>query len=397
MLPLKDVPPAYLRAVLLFTPLLFLFAPIEETHAQGTGTVVVQQAEETHLGSFGLATPVGVIEGESKIFTSEKPAGNYALTVTPPAGAVPTINVYNNDTLTESFDSRTAVGTLRGGETLKFVVLYDFVLVGTVSIISTPPGLEAILKGPWGSQTIRTPMSLEDQPEGTYSVTYLLPVGCRPVAPIARSLKTGSRVTFAFTSACPLLTGAQPQPQPSPPPPPSPTPPPPPPPTRRPVSALRVSLRTGSDEIAAGASARATIRVLNRGTESLKNLSVVFRFDGNHISVAGARGATLGENEVRFAVAALPPNATWEESFAVKASPTIQNGATLTSGVVVEGEGLAEIPLAQRSTSSQIRVIRVLPKTGVPLTDALSLLSFALLATGVLSVGLVMRARSSKS
>lgn len=381
--------------------ILFSLASLEgRVAAQGTGTVIVEQREEQYLGSFGLATPTGVIEGESKVFTSEKPAGNYALTVSPPAGAIVKIDVYNNDTLTKSFDTRTAVGTMNGGETLTFVIDYDFVLVGTVAITSRPLGLPAILKGPRGTQNLTTPVTLKDMPEGTYSVTYRLPVSCRPVPPIARVLKTGQRISFEFTSTCPALSGTEPPPPPPPPPQPQPQPqpqPPPPPPARRTVSGVRVSLSTGSEEVAAGASVRTTILVLNRGRETLKNLTVLYRFDARSLSLVGVHDATVNGNEARFGITSLAPNAKWEESFGVKVAPDVAHGTSLSSSVIVEGADLEGVAATERSASSDIRAIKVLPKTGVPLRDALSLLGLVLLAASILSLGLLIKRTSAKS
>src|SRR3989338_4820519 len=178
--------------------------------AQEFGTVIVDQGDTPYLGQWGLATPTGVISGETRLFTGrEKPVGNYSLTVTPPAGAVVHIDVYNEDTLTRSVDSRTAPGALGSGGTLRFAISYDLVLMGTVVVTSKPSGLQAVLKGPRGSQTVTTPFT-GTFPEGTYSVTYVLPAGCRPVPPIARNLQQGGRITFTHESRCPLLQEAPP-------------------------------------------------------------------------------------------------------------------------------------------------------------------------------------------
>ncbi len=367
---------------------------VPNASAENAGTVIVDQRDTEFLGEWGLATPVGVITGTTRLFTSkEKPAGNYSLTVTPPAGALVHIDVLNEDTLTKSFDSRTAGGILGSGGTLKFVISYDFVLTGMVSVISDPPGLKAILKGPRGSQNVVTPFSADNMPEGTYSVTYLLPTGCRPVAPIARSLERGERVTFSHESLCPLLVGEPPE-EPVPPPPPSPTPPPPPPspPPTRPENPLRVSLSSATAEITAGATARLTASVFNRGTRILRNLTVDYRFDGTRLSVQGTQNGTIGTNQVTWTIPSLSPNEKWEESFAVRAGADLENGAILGSTITVLGEDLEDVALSQRSASRQLSVIKILPKTGVPL-DLLFLGVSAVSGLTVSAAGGVRRMR----
>ena len=377
-------------AFLTATALALGISVIPQTHAQtgGIGTVIVDQGDTEFLGSWGLATPVGVISGTTRLFTStEKPAGNYSLTVTPPAGALVKIDVYNNDTLTKSDDSRTAAGILGSGGTLKFKMSYDFVLMGTVSVLSSPSGLQATLKGPRGAQTVTTPFTSDTMPEGSYSVTYILPKSCRPIPPLARNLETKGRITFVHESKCEALIGGassqsssvsssssssssvSSQPAPS-----------------RPVNPLRVSLTSAAGEITAGATARMTVAVFNRGDSVLRNLTVDYRFDGAKLSVQGARGATMSPNQASWTIPSLAAGAKWEESFAVKADPALQNGTTLTSSVTVLGNDVSEVPASQRSASNQLSVIKMLPKTGVPL-DLLYLLVGAVSSGAVTIAG----------
>ena len=353
-------------AALLVTGALYL---PQFAHAQTLGTVIVDQGNAAFLGDWGLATPTGVITGNTRLFTSEeKPTGNYALTITPPAGALVTIDVYNDATLTKSFDSRTATGLLGSGGTLRFHIMYDFSLLGTVSIVSTPPGLRATLKGPRGSETVTTPYSNDNMPEGTYSVTYILPTGCRPVAPIARSLQTKGRITFSHDSQCPLLTGgssssssrSSSSSSSS-----SSTAPTPPPPTR-PENPLRVSLTSGSTEITAGAGARLTASVFNRSNMTLRNLTVEYRYDNSRLSVQGVRNGVTGTNQVTWTIASLAPSAKWEESFGIKVAENLENGATLSSTVTVTGDDLQGVPVSQRSATRALSILKTLPATGVP-------------------------------
>ena len=176
---------------------------------EGQGTIIVDQGKTPYVGSFGLSMPTGVLDGESRIFTTQKPAGQYALTVTPPAGAVVHIDVYNDDTLTKSFNERTATARLDAGQTLKFSISYAFTRVGHLSVTTNPPGIRANLRGPRGMQRITTPFSDEHMPEGTYSVTYLLPALCKSPPSAARRLVAKGRVFFSQDIACRIAQGGK--------------------------------------------------------------------------------------------------------------------------------------------------------------------------------------------
>src|SRR3990172_7105741 len=144
-------------AILMFSSILMPFT-VNAAAITGDGIVTIEQKNVEYqgvkrLGKWGLATPVAVIEGESEyIDLKKKPMGNYVLTVTPPAGAKSAIEVYQDGSLVETFtDQRTAKGKIVSLDgTLKFVITYDFILTGNVSVTSKPTGIDFELKAPAG-------------------------------------------------------------------------------------------------------------------------------------------------------------------------------------------------------------------------------------------------------
>ena len=132
--------------------------------------------------------------------------------------------------------------------------------------------------------------------------------------------------------------------------------------------------------------------VLNRGDEILRNLTVDYRFDSSKTSVQGVRNGTAGANQVTWTIASLNPGEKWEESFGLKASTALENGAIISSSVTVLGEDVSGVPTSQRSASKQLSVIKMLPKTGVPL-DLLFFLVSGGTSTLVTVVGGVRRIR----
>jgi hypothetical protein len=339
--------------------------------AAGDGTLIVEQKNTEYLGTWGLATPTGVVESAGKLYNETKVAGNYALTVKPPAGAVPRIEVFVDDKLEETFESRTANGILASGATLRFNIRYTFSLMGDVAVMSVPSGIPFDLKGPRGKESGKTPMIFNNVPEGTYTVYYKLPKTCRPALPISRALKASDsstqsrRVVFTSEFFCTALDGNDDDKDPEPEPEPEPDERPP----RRTVtqSPVRVSLSTSSAEVTAGGNARLNIVVLNRGDSELKDLTVEYRYDGSKMNVDGVRdGGQTNAGVVKWTVT-IPANGKWDTSFSGKVSAGTANGTSVPSSVTVSGDDLDGVRTSQRSDSAVFGVIKEMPKTGVPL------------------------------
>jgi len=365
-----------------------LFAPLTSNAQSATsdgGVVTIEQKHVDYqsvqrLGQWGLATPVGVIEGESEqIDLKKKPVGNYVLTVTPPAGAQSTIDVYQDGTLVStSADQRTANGKMvSSGGTLKFVITYSFIFVGNVSIGSTPSGIPFEIKAPAGVILKgRTPAEFPKSVEGTYAAYYILPKSCKPVQPISRKLEANNRINFSMEFNCAALTGGtsssatsasstsstsstpKPTPKPS--------------TTQSPV---RVALSAAASEVTAGGTARYTIAVLNRGESDLSNLSVNFQFDSAVLEIQGARDAVRSGNSLVFPINSLPKDGKWETTFTATVDDSVVNGANISATATVSGDSINDVRASQRSASVSFGVIKVLPQTGVAATDVLMLLA----------------------
>lgn len=353
------------------------------TAADGdTGSVLVEQLNTEYLGSkrigsWGIGTPYGTIEGESeKVELKKKPLGNYTLTVRPPDGAVSKIEVYQDGTLAETFESRTAKGKLvSSGGTLKFTIKYSYSLIGDVSVISVPSGIPYTLKGPAETIDGVTPESYQNRVAGFYTVYYKLPKPCKPVMPISRKLEAGGRLGFSTEFACEALkkpVKPEPEPEPEPEEPAG-------PPSRANQNPVRVSLTTASTEVPAGGNARYNIVVLNRSDDELKNLTVEYRYDSAKLTIQGARDASRSPNTLRWTIASLPSSGKWETGFGGAVAEGIGNGDMVLASVTVSGDDLAGVRSSQRSASAQFGVIKELPQTGVELE------LFALLALVVTS------------
>lgn len=362
----------------------------------GEGTVIIEQKNTEYqgmkrLGKWGLATPVGVIEGESeRIEIKKKPTGNYILTVTPPAGALSTIEVFENDVLKETFNQKkTANGKLTiSGGTLRFTVTYAFTLIGHVAVTSDPPGVNFELRGPDGFIAKgKTPINFPDSVAGTYTNYYLLPKECRKFLPVSRKLEPNGRVGFSAVFDCAALGGG---PRPTPTPAPKPTPPPPAPaPAPRPStqSPVRVSLNVASSEVTAGGTARYTLVVLNRGEDDLKDLTAEFRFDASQITIVSARDTERSGNMLRYTIASLPKDGKWEASITATVNDSVTNGTNVSATVTVSGDDIKDVRASQRSDSAIFGVIKELPQTGVAFLLPFELIAIlALACTSLYSV-----------
>jgi hypothetical protein len=367
-------------------------------NAADTGTVIVEQKNTVYkgtkrLGSWGLSMPIGVINGETETFTTkDKPVGNYALTVTPPAGALSTIEVYEDGTLKETFDSRTANGKINAsGGTLTFTIYYKFVFLGNVAVVSKPTGLAFDIKKPDG-ETLKgtTPAVYEDVVEGTYTVYYKLPKPCLSPRPIARNLQTSEkskgRVTFEFDSLCKNLKLDTDVKKPekkdeekkekveevkkeN-------------PPRRRTTvaqSPVRVSLSTSSAEVAVGARARLNIAVLNRGDDDLADLTVHLNVDRTTVSNLQSGGAKLSSGTAQWTINSLKAGEKWETTVSAELSDAMQNGETVIANVVVSGDQIDSARVSQRSASVSIGAIKQLPQTGVSMFGGTGILPMDLI------------------
>jgi hypothetical protein len=173
---------------------------------EGAGVVSVKQMEHLHLGSWTLTAGGGIItQGKFEAFSSERPAGPYALIVTPPAGAETVITVTSGSDV-KIINGRTASGVLPAGGTLTFSVDYDYTRLGdAVSVHSSPAGLPFELRTPWDVIKGKTPFTKKGLPEGSYSVQYILPRGCAAPPKLSKELLEGGRIAFEFSPVCVLL------------------------------------------------------------------------------------------------------------------------------------------------------------------------------------------------
>ena len=357
-------------SLILSTALILSITPFNMVQAADEeGFVIIEQINTKFLGvkrigSWGLATPFGAIDGESeKIELKKKPLGNYALTVDPPDGAVSKIEVYQDDVLTETLEARTAHGKIvSSGGTLKFTIKYAFSQVGEVSVTSTPNGIPFTIKGPVETFDGVTPESYQNRVAGFYTVYYKLPKPCKPVLPISRKLEPDGRLGFSTEFACEALKEdkkpEKPKEEPK-------EPEEPKKPARRTQSPVRVSLGTASAEVTAGGSARYNIVVLNRGDDELEDLTVEYRYDSSKVTIQGARDASRSPNTLRWNIASLPSSGKWETGFSGAVAEGIGNGDTVLASVTVSGDDLAGVRSSQRSDSAQFGVIKELPQTGV--------------------------------
>jgi len=356
-------------SIALTTTLFLSVLPLQMVQAADEeGSITIEQLNTEFLGvkrvgSWGLATPFGAIDGDSeKIELKKKPMGNYALTVKPPSGAVSKIEVYQDDVLTETFEARTANGKLiSSGGTLKFTIKYSFSQIGDVSVTSKPSKIPYTLKGPVETFEGLTPGHYPNRVAGFYVVYYKLPKPCKPVLPIARKLEAGGRLGFSSEFACKSLKEDKEPPKPEPEPEPEPEDKKPP---RRTQSPVRVSLGTASAEVTAGGSARYNIVVLNRGDDELKDLTVEYRYDSAKLTIQGARDASRSPNTLRWTIASLPSSGKWETTFTGAVSDAAANGDTVLASATVSGDDLAGVRSSQRSDSAQFGVIKELPQTG---------------------------------
>lgn len=172
----------------------------------GNGGLVVEQiSEDNILGEWTLLGP-----NNMKVTNKEKvkdlgtlPAGSYTLIVSPPEGAVGSLRLFNRGTEVRYLDRIQMTFAMADGDALKMSVHYTFSLVGTVSVVSDPNGLNFTLTGPNSMQvTGITPMSYTDVPEGQYKVQYETPTGCVTPPPKALSLEKLKRISFDITLVC---------------------------------------------------------------------------------------------------------------------------------------------------------------------------------------------------
>lgn len=350
--------------------LIFSALPLQMVQAADEeGSIFIEQINTEflgvkRLGTWGLATPLGAIEGESEeIELKKKSLGSYVLTVKPPAGAVAKIEVYQDDVLTETFESKTANGKLvSSGGTLKFTIKYSFSQIGEVSVTSEPSGIPYTLKGPIESFDGVTPGHYPDRVAGYYTAYYKLPKPCKPVLPISRKLEPGGRLGFSTEFACDALKEDKKDEEPKEEEEPKKEEPK--KPARRTQSPVRVSLGVASAEVTAGGSARYNVVVLNRSDDDLENLTVEYRYDSGKLTIQGARDASRSPNTLRWNIASLPSSGKWETTFTGTVSGAAANGDTVLASVTVSGDDLAGVRSSQRSDSAQFGVIKELPQTG---------------------------------
>ena len=363
----------------------FALLPTPASAEEEIGTIIVEQKGVEYLGTqrlgkWGLATPTGVVEEKLETFSEERSAGNYALTIRPPAGSVPSIEVYEGGTLKETFSSRTAHGKLLSGSTLKFSILYTFSLIGNISVNSTPSDIPFELRGPAGSLEGKTPATFENRVEGSYTVYYKLPKSCKTPPPISRKLKMNGekagRIGFSFESLCNAFNGTTSKEEPKreeek-------------PPVKKPTSRtttqspVRVALSSNSAEVAAGGTARLSLVVLNRSDAALENLTVEVRYDGSKLSIGGARDARKSANKLEWTISSLPKGGKWQTNFSGNIANSIGNGDIISASATVSGDAMTGVRSSQRSSSVQIGALKNLPPTGAPID------LFALLALGVI-------------
>ncbi|MDA1208810.1 MAG: S-layer homology domain-containing protein [bacterium] len=193
------------KAIIVFT-FLVLAAPMHLRAADATGTITIEQKNPSgSLGEWTLIKPGSKrLSLKKESYTlKDTPVGVYTLLITPPAGTNTQIQLFLEHDLLDTFTSPQANFTLEEGMHIRLRADYTLSRIGKISITSQPPGIEFSIRGPNDLQeTGDTPSTLEDMPEGLYSVIFEEIEDCPVPRPQSDRLEKDGRISFSITFDC---------------------------------------------------------------------------------------------------------------------------------------------------------------------------------------------------
>ncbi len=132
------------------------------------------------------------------------------------------------------------------------------------------------------------------------------------------------------------------------------------------LSAL-VSLekRASMSEVQPGGSVTYTITVRNRGAETLRNILVDERFSSAQQRSVEAAEGTVVSSGIQWTITTLEPGRSWVGRYRAQVAAVVRPGEEIPSTTTLSGEALLDIPTTQRSASVSVKVLQILPKTGI--------------------------------
>ena len=108
-----------------------------------------------------------------------------------------------------------------------------------------------------------------------------------------------------------------------------------------------------------------TITVGNRGEDTLRNILVEERFSSTQQRSVEAAEGTVVPTGIEWRIASLEPGRSWVGRYRAEVSTGVRPGEEIPSTTTLSGEALLDIPTTQRSASVSVKVLQILPKTGV--------------------------------
>lgn len=202
-------------SLLTIAALLFSTAPAVPAVAAETGSLTIVQENESRdtLGDWTLIRPDNSRVELDKREEYSKPdavAGRYSLLIEKPEGSTAKVVVYKEGEIIDESNQPQAIFEILPGDNITIQILYKFTQVGTISVGSTPVGVDFRIEGPndWNERAT-TPAAYPDSPIGLYSVTYFTPKGCPKPRTLSKRLENGGRADFGVRIECDKMQDAQ--------------------------------------------------------------------------------------------------------------------------------------------------------------------------------------------
>ena len=177
------------------------------TGATGSIAFTMEGPDETPdiVGHWTLIRPGNErTEGDDKEFTfQELGSGSYSFLTTLPEGTSASIEILKNGVPVETLARPQVSISLDEGDSYVLKIKFTYTRSGTVSVTSTPTGIEFTLKGPNGTELRgETPAAYEGFPEGQYTAYFDTIPGCKEMPPKSDRLIKASRITLSIDVIC---------------------------------------------------------------------------------------------------------------------------------------------------------------------------------------------------
>jgi len=141
-----------------------------------------------------------------------------------------------------------------------------------------------------------------------------------------------------------------------------------------PIDLIRIHKDPQSREVSIGNSVNFRIQIENISNDSLHDLTVEDRLDTSLLSVLSAPGGEVTDNRITWHIPILFAGQSWMTNYSLEVMES-DISAPLETTAYVFGDNIADMSSTKRYATSSVKIIQMLPPTGVQMPWGLGWIS----------------------